>query len=159
MPAIVKLETIIEALEFASDSTSSYLDLETGEVLTLTEEECSLAADPLSADQDLPEWQREQVELARRISRQGQRYVELPDQFDINEWDCMQRFSETLQNPQLRDHFIAAIHRTGAFRNFKHLLDMHHFWDAWNRFRQDHLEQIASDWCEEHGISLQRTQS
>jgi hypothetical protein len=36
---------------------------------------------------------------------------------------------------------------------------MHHFWDAWNRFRQDHLEQIASDWCEEHGISLQRTQS
>src|SRR5580693_304605 len=99
MPAIVKLETIIEALEFASDSTSSYLDLETGEVLTLTEEECSLADDPLSADQDLPEWQREQVELARRISRQGQRYVELPDQFDINEWDCMQRFSETLQNP------------------------------------------------------------
>src|SRR3974377_861096 len=129
MPARVKLEAIIEALEFTSDSTSSYLDLETGEVLTLTEEEFSHADDPPGADEDLPEWQREQVELARRIQQQGQRYLQLPSQFDINKWDWRQRFSETLQNPQLRDDFMAAIHGAGAFRNFKRLVDMHNVWD------------------------------
>jgi hypothetical protein len=46
MAAEVKLELIIEALEMADDSVSSYLDVETGEVRSMTEEEFDLAEDP-----------------------------------------------------------------------------------------------------------------
>jgi hypothetical protein len=46
MAAEVKLERIIEALEMADHSISSYLDVETGEVRSMTEEEFDLAEDP-----------------------------------------------------------------------------------------------------------------
>jgi hypothetical protein len=46
MAAEVKLDVIIEALEMAADSISSYLDVETGEVHSITEEEFDLAEDP-----------------------------------------------------------------------------------------------------------------
>jgi hypothetical protein len=87
MDAEVKLEVIIEALEMADDSISSYLDVETGEVRSITEEEFDLAADPQTVIGDLPNWQREAVKLARSIQEQeGKRYLALPGKFDVHEW-------------------------------------------------------------------------
>jgi len=56
MAAEVKLELIIEALEMADDSVSSYLDVETGEVRSITEEEFDLAEDPQTVIEELPDW-------------------------------------------------------------------------------------------------------
>lgn len=69
MAAEVELDVIIEALEMADDSISSYLDVETGEVHSITEEEFDLAEDPQTAMEDSPNWQREAVTLARGVSR------------------------------------------------------------------------------------------
>ena len=83
----MKLELIIEALEMADDSFSSYLDVETGEVRSITEEEVDLAEDPQTVIEELPDWQREAVKLARSIQEQeGKRYLTLPDQLDVHEW-------------------------------------------------------------------------
>jgi hypothetical protein len=54
MTAEVELDVIIEALEMADDSISSYLDVETGEVHSITEEEFDLGEDPQTAMEDLP---------------------------------------------------------------------------------------------------------
>jgi hypothetical protein len=67
MDAAVKLEVIIEALEMADDSISCYLDGETGEVRSITEEDFDLAADPQTVSGDLPNWQREAVKLAQSL--------------------------------------------------------------------------------------------
>ena len=76
MAAEVELDVIIEALEMADDSISSYLDVETGEVHSITEEEFDLAEDPQTAIEDLPNWQRESVKLTRSIQEQdGKRYL------------------------------------------------------------------------------------
>jgi hypothetical protein len=66
MAAKVKLTDLIEALELAADETSYYLDRETGKVHLLTDDDLRLAEDDEEQD-DLPDWQREQVELARKI--------------------------------------------------------------------------------------------
>ena len=76
MAGEVKLELIIEALEMADDSVWSYLDVETGEVRSVTEEEFDLAEDPQTVIEELPDWQRESVKLARSIQEQeGKRYL------------------------------------------------------------------------------------
>ena len=67
MAVEVKLEAIIEALELADDSISSYLDVLSGEVHSITDEESDLAEDDDTALEDLPAWQRAGVELARNI--------------------------------------------------------------------------------------------
>jgi Uncharacterised protein family (UPF0158) len=155
MSAEVKLDLIIEALEMADDSISSYLDVETGEVHSITEEEFDLAEDPQTAIEDLPKWQHEAVKLARNIQEQeGKRYLALPGKFDVHEWAIMDRFSTTLRDPQMRNDFHGGIRGAGAFRLFKHLLTEYDLWDAWNRFKQVELRQMAIQWCEENSITF-----
>jgi Uncharacterised protein family (UPF0158) len=157
MAAEVELDAIIEALEMADDSISSYLDVETGEVHSITEEEFDLAEDPQTAIEDLPNWQREAVTLARGIQKQeGKRYMALPDKFDVHEWAMMDRFSMTLRDAQMRNDFHGGIRGAGAFRLFKHLLTEYDLWDAWNRFKQVELRQMAIEWCKENGITYRQ---
>jgi Uncharacterised protein family (UPF0158) len=157
MTTDVKLDAIIEALEMADDSISSYLDVETGEVHSISEEEFNLAEDPQTVIEDLPEWQRETVKLARSVQEQeGKRYLALPDKFDVHEWAIMDRFSETLEDVQMRDDFRSGIRGIGAFRLFKRLLTEYNSWDAWNRFQHVELQQMAILWCEEHRIAFRQ---
>jgi len=157
MAAEVKLDVIIEALELADDSLSSYLDLQTGEVFSITEEEFDLAEDLETVLEDLPNWQGEAVEHARSIQEQeGRRYIALPGKFDIHEWAIMDRFSATLKDTQVRNDFHRGIRGAGAFRLFKHLLTQYNLWDAWNRFKQVELRHMAIQWCEENGITLRQ---
>ena len=157
MAAEVELDVIIEALEMADDSISSYLDVETGEVHSITEEEFDLAEDAQTAMEDLPNWQREAVMLARSIQKQeGKRYMALPDKFDVHEWAMMDRFSMTMRDAQMRNDFHGGIRGAGAFRLFKHLLTEYNLWDAWNRFKQVELRQMAIEWCKENGITFRQ---
>jgi hypothetical protein len=157
MAAEVKLDVIIEALEMADDSISSYLDIETGEVLSITEEEFDLVEGPQTALEDLPNWQREAVTLARSIQEQeGKRYLALPGKFEVHEWAIMDRFSMTLRDAQMRNDFHGGIRGAGAFRLFKHLLTEYNLWDAWNRFKQVELRQMAIEWCEENSITFRQ---
>jgi hypothetical protein len=157
MAAEVKLDVIIEALEMADDSISSYLDVETGEVHSITEEEFDLAEDPQTTIEDLPNWQREAVKLARSIQEQDdKRYLALPSKFDVHEWAIMDRFSVTLRDAQMRNDFHGGIRGAGAFRLFKHLLTEYNLWDAWNRFKQVELRQMAIQWCKENGITFRQ---
>lgn len=157
MAGEVKLDVIIEALEMADDSISSYLDVETGEVRSITEEEFDLAEDPQTVIEDLPNWEREVVKFARNIQEQeGKRYLALPDKFDVHEWAIMDRFSETLRDAQIRNDFHGGIRGGGAFRLFKRLLTQYNLWDAWNRFKQVELRQMAIQWCEENGITFRQ---
>ena len=157
MAAEVELDVIIAALEMADDSISSYLDVETGEVHSITEEEFDLAEDPQTAIEDLPNWQREAVTLARSIQKQdGKRYMALPEKFDVHEWAMMDRFSMTLRDAQMRNDFHGGIRGAGAFRLFKHLLTEYDLWDAWNRFKQFELRQMAIEWCKENGITYRQ---
>ena len=157
MAVDVKLDVIIEALEMADDSISSYLDLETGEVCSITEEEFDLAEDPQTAIEDVPNWQREAVELARNIQEQeGKRYLALPGKFEVHEWSIMDRFSMTLRDAQMRNDFHGGIRGAGAFRLFKHLLTEYNLWDAWNRFKHVELRHMAIEWCEENSITFRQ---
>jgi hypothetical protein len=157
MATEVKLDAIIEALEMTDGSISSYLDVETGEVCSITEEEFDLAESPQTVIEDLPDWQREAIKLARSVQEQeGKRFLALPDKFDVHEWAIMDRFSETLKNRQMRNDFHGGIHGAGAFRLFKHLLTEYNLWDAWNRFKQVELRQMAIEWCEENGITFRQ---
>jgi len=157
MAAEVDLDLIIEALEMADDSISSYLDVETGKVHSITEEEFDLAEDPQTAIEDLPNWQREAVTLARSIQKQeDERYMALPDKFDVHEWAMMDRFSMTLRDAQMRNDFHGGIRGAGAFRLFKRLLTEYNLWDAWNQFKQVELRQMAIQWCEENGITFRQ---
>jgi hypothetical protein len=65
----VDLPGLMATFEDASWDTSYYLDLDSGEVIMLTDEELGYVDEP--PDWPLPEWQEEAVKRAERIWLDG----------------------------------------------------------------------------------------
>jgi hypothetical protein len=153
MPATVRLNDIIDALEMQFDESFSFLDLDTGEVETISRD-LLRKAEELGDDEepDLPAWQKKEWEIARRIVSTG-RFEALPTKFEVNEWEIMQDFSCSVESGRIREDLLDALHGAGAFRNFKNTLRRHRVEPVWFAFRTKALKQIAIDWCEENHIT------
>jgi hypothetical protein len=103
---------------------------------------------------DFPDWQQDEWEIVKRITSTD-RFRHLPTKFEVHEWSIMEEFSRSVESESIRDELLRAIHRAGAFRNFKHTVRRLGFEPAWFAFRTDALRQIALDWCEENQIAWQ----
>jgi hypothetical protein len=150
MSSPVKLKDIIEGMDFQSDESHSYLNRTTGEVVTVSDEELQAAEEGLPLE-DFPEWQQERVLQAKQILGTDD-FIPLPSKFEIHEWEIMDRFSRSLPDAELRETFRGAIRGSGAFRYFKDLIHRHHLAEAWYRYREEVLREIAIDWCKAHGV-------
>src|SRR5262249_57087029 len=86
----VKLSDLIEGMDFQSDEQSSFLNLTTGEVVSITDEELRAAEndEPL---EDFPDWQHDAIRMAGEII-ETDHYLPLPDRFEINEYRIIVRF-------------------------------------------------------------------
>jgi hypothetical protein len=135
------------------DESSSFVDLDTGKVETVSDY-LLRKAEESDDDQepDLPTWQKPEWEVAKRITFSG-RFAELPTKFDVHEWAIMDDFSRSVESAEIRDELRNAIHRSGAFRYFKDTLRRRRMEAAWFAFREEALRQIAIDWCEMKGIA------
>jgi hypothetical protein len=67
MAAVIALREVIEALELQSDDCVSYLDPDTGEIITVTLEERDLAEEAEESLEDVPEWQRQMLPRVRAV--------------------------------------------------------------------------------------------
>jgi len=154
MPATVLLKDIVDELEMLSDENPSFLDLETGEVFTISGDDLRAADDDEeeeSDDTDRPQWQVEALQLARQI-RSSDKFLPLPTKFDVHEWAIMEAFANSLASVKLQQELLNAIRGAGAFRMFKYIVRQHGIEKKWYAFRTNALEEIARDWCEEHNI-------
>jgi len=153
MEARVKLSEIIEGLEFQSDESSSFLNTRTGEVVLMTDYAMRAAEDdePL---EDLPDWERELVAIAREIIAETGEYIPLPTKFDIDEYSIMERFCMSLDNQKIGDALYDLISGSGAFRRFKDAIYKYGVEDEWYTYRDNAIKEIAIEWCRENNIEF-----
>lgn len=149
---IVHLQDIVDALEMQFDESSSFLDLDTGRIETVSNELLREAQEPADQEPELPAWQQREWEMAKRIVSTD-RFWRLPSKFEVHEWAIMQDFSHSVESERIRRDLLNAIHGTGAFRQFKETLRRHRIEAEWFAFRAETLKQIAVDWCQEHHIA------
>jgi Uncharacterised protein family (UPF0158) len=148
-----KLHDIIEALDFSSEESRHYFDRTTGRVELVTDEDMSAAEDE-ELEEDAPDWQRDSIDLARAIADDtSNRFVPLPDSFDLDEWAMMERFADQTGQDTLLD----AIQGKGAFRRFKDAIHRLGLADRWYAFRADELRTIALEWCRDNDIEVDDT--
>jgi hypothetical protein len=150
MTVIVSLREIVEAMELPSEEWASYLDPDTGEIVTVTDEDRRLLEEAANVE-ELPDWQQESVTKAREVL-ESERFLPLPDQFEIHEWAIMERFARSRDNAQERERLLTAIHESGAFRKFRSSIRQLEMEEDWCAFRQAALEEIAKAWLEAHNI-------
>jgi hypothetical protein len=151
----VKLKDLIEGMDFQSDERSSYLNTTTGEVVSITDEELRAAEEEASLE-DFPDWQHDAIRIAGEILVTD-RYLQLPDRFEIHEYQIMERFCLAVDEDDIRKDLCDAIRGRGAFRRFKDRIQAYGIAEAWYRYRDAALREIAVAWCEAHAIPYTET--
>ncbi|MGD0498450.1 MAG: UPF0158 family protein [Bryobacteraceae bacterium] len=155
MPATVRLNDVVDALEMQFDESDSFLDRETGQVKTVSHDLLREAEESVDDEEpDLPAWQKQEWEIAKRIVSTGQ-FQKLPTKYEVHEWAIMLDFSRSVESDRIREDLLHAIHGAGAFRSFKDGVRRHGIESAWLAFRTEALRQIALDWCEENQIACE----
>jgi hypothetical protein len=168
----INLDELSAAFEIQMMEVSNYLDLETGEVVIVTDEArrelediydeiydeegnrvISLEA-YLQKRDDLQDWFKEfllgvdQVELGY-----GTRFISVEPDDPHEDYRDMERFIGQVENDWLRERLWDAIQGRGAFRRFKDLLRRHpDVEEHWFTFKADRIEQRMLDWLEYHDI-------
>ena len=151
---IVKLKDIIDEMDTMSDEYKVFLDKETGNIVSLSVEELSIAEE-LEEDEDFsdyPEWQRDELKEALDVVLNWENYVELPDKFEIDEYSIMEEFCDYVSDSRIGDALRNAIQGRGAFRKFKDTIQRLNIEDSWYKFKEEVFRKIAVEWCEDNHI-------
>jgi len=129
----------------------SYLDPDTGEIVTATKEERRLAEETQESLDELPEWQLQMVRRVRAVLASNC-CLQLPDRFEIHEWSIMDEFAQAQRSERARQELLEAIHGVGAFRMFRSTIRRLGIEQSWYRFREEALAEIARNWLEAHRL-------
>src|SRR3972149_6333319 len=98
----VKITEIVDQLEISFDTGNSYLNKATGELYYISDDIFGYLdrADEGESFEDLPDWERELVTVAKEINETDS-YVQLPSKYELNEYRIMERFCLSLDDEQL----------------------------------------------------------
>jgi hypothetical protein len=151
----IKLSDITEAIEFQTDEISSYLNMKTGEVVTVTQEDFQAAENQDDLD-EYPEWQQENIKTAQDILEHEEDFIDLPTKYDVNEYQIMEKFILALKDRKISDALYRDIKGKGAFRRFRDGIIRFDIEDDWYRYRGEAIKQIAIDWCELNQIEFNK---
>jgi hypothetical protein len=149
MAITVSLNQVIDALMFQTETSSAFVNGQTGEVLICGEDEITAAE--TCQDESKPQWMREQLPKIREAF-QGVPWLSLPSKFDIHEWDMMRRFANQQARGDIAQELQAAIGGAGAFRRFREALSRFRIEQEWYSFRDQQFEDIAREWLAENGF-------
>ncbi len=153
MVSRVKLDLIVQEIAFQLDERSSFLNKETKEIVSVSDDDFRAVEDEEPID-NFPDWQQQDIEMAREVLY-GNSWIPLPSEFDIHEYRIMERFCLSLENDKLRDIMYYSIKGKGAFRRFKNNIRKYNLEQDWYEYRDEALRTIAIEWCEDNGIEYE----
>jgi hypothetical protein len=131
-------EELTIAFEGSEFDQSSYLDLETGEVVSVMRE---------IMDSD------EIDEIERRVNLEPERYRIIPSIDSSEAYDDMVKFIDTVEDRHLAELLSVAICGRGAFRRFKDVLLSYPVErERWFEFQSDLMVRRVEEWLQEIGI-------
>jgi hypothetical protein len=135
----IGLDELYSAMEDSSYEHEYYLDLETGEILFLSE----------YTDDE------ETGKLKDKIEEESDRYERIPKAESHEGYEDMVNFITTVKNERLAELLEVAINGKGAFRRFKDVLLNHpEERDRWFQFKDNRIQEQALEWLGDIDVSL-----
>lgn len=135
----VKLNDIIEALDFVNDETQYFYRIKTEEILMVWDGMVNGEINP---------------DLIKEIEDNFEEYIALPGKYEIDEYNMMEEFIDNLPEGGKQDELYDAIRGRGAFRRFKDEVYELGLEQKWYKYRDDAYEKLALEWCEKNGIKI-----
>ena len=126
-------------MENSSYEVEYYLDLETGEILFVSE----------GMDDE------ETGKLKIQIGEELDRYEPIPKAESYEGYRDMQAFIATVEDDHLSELLEVAINGKGAFRRFKDvLLNYPEERERWFQFKDDRMKERALEWLDDIDVTL-----
>ena len=153
MSVKVKLQDIIDGMEMQFEESSTYLNMKTGKLITVSSRALRDAEDdePFA---HLSDWEQEERKVAIDIVENDENYRELPTKNEISEYEFIEDFSYSIDDQKLQDLLLSSINGKGAFRRFKDNLIKWNLTDQWYSYRDERLKQIAIEWCKYNNVNF-----
>jgi hypothetical protein len=152
----VKLDDLISEIEIQMDETLTYINTQTGEVITLSREEMRAAEDEELLE-NYPDWQRENIEQAIKIIEdENEVYLDFTLRNEYHEYEIVEEFIGTLSGDEVRKELFGAIQGRGAFRRFKDKIRKHDVEKQWYDFQEKKLKELVIEWCEENDLVIEK---
>ena len=135
----IGLDELYDAMENSSYEVEYYLDLETGEILFVSE----------GMDDE------ETGKLKIQIGEELDRYELIPKAESYEGYRDMQAFIATVEDDHLSELLEVAINGKGAFRRFKDvLLNYPEERERWFQFKDDRMKERALEWLDDIDVTL-----
>lgn len=130
---MVTISKIIDGLEMVDDMTDCYYNPEKDEIFLSN----------IGEYEDLTEDEIDELFEASII---------LPTQHEINEYQIIVDFIDTLDNLEIKDNLHRLIQGKGAFRRFKDYCFDENIIQDWYKYRDERYKEIAIEWCKENEL-------
>ena len=154
MTPAASLTDLVESLEARSDDFRVYFDRQTGRVVSV--EETVLSAVEEGDEDNLLDWQQDEVDVARAIIEdKSDRFIDPPDPVEFNEYRHMQEFINTILDNRMATQLAISIRGEGAFGRFKDTLRNFGIQGEWYEYRTQAMKEFAIEWAEENDIACQ----
>ena len=132
----VKLSEVIDALEFTNDEIEYYYNPDNGEIFMSN----------IGEFENLNEDELDEL---------FEKSIMLPTRYDINEYEMMEDFTETIEDTRLQNQLYISLNGSGAFRRFKDTCINYDIIDDWYKFRDERYKEVAINWCKDNNIEFE----
>ena len=135
---LMKMSALMEAIELASDSGAYFYDFDKQESIYLTEDSWN--------------WDEEDKERAELMDMEWDRFIRLPEKYEIHEYRIMEELIDELDDQKLQMELYRAIQGRGAFRRFKDKIRYAGIEQQWYDYQNNAYREFALRWCKENNI-------
>ena len=132
----VKLTEVIDALDFTNNEIEYYYNPDSGEIFMSNIGEF----ENLSEDE---------------LDELFEKSIILPTRYNINEYEMMEDFIETIEDTKLQNQLYTSLNGSGAFRSFKDTCINFNIINAWYKFRDKKYKDLAINWCKDNNIEFE----
>lgn len=136
MSITVNISNIIDELEMMNSDMQSFLNIQTGKIITMF--------DNLESEY-----------ATNEIENNTENYISLPTHYDINEYSIMEDFIDSLDDIGIENQLSSAINGKGAFSYFRDTIRNLGIENKWFEFKANAFKEIAIKWCKENNISYE----
>ena len=131
-----KLSEVIDALVFTNNEIEYYYNPDTEKIFM------SNIGDFEDLDED-------------ELDELFEKSIMLPTRYDINEYEMMEDFTETIDDTRLQNQLYISLNGSGAFRRFKDTCINFDIINDWYKFRDERYKEIAINWCKKNNIEFE----
>jgi hypothetical protein len=151
MAVVVSLRDIVDEMQMLSNERHAYLNKGTGELITITDDDIAIVENNDNWS-EYPDWQDKILQDTQRVLSSDD-FLALPSQFDVHEYEIMERFCLSVENQGISETLLSKIRGSGAFRKFKDTVYRYGIETNWFKFRDQAYKEIAVSWLEGNEIA------